>query len=169
MGNSVVHFEVIGRDTLERSRAAGPTLKERSHTMPKDFELSDPAFVGLFVSDVDAAADFYEKKLGFRRDPEVFPRAAVAFQSYPIPFAVMQVPPGVDLGSLPRPRLVPAIWFKTANSQVVHDALIEADVTILRPPSDGRFGRQFTFVDLDGYAITVYDRDAPPNGWDQTD
>jgi len=34
--------------------------------------------------------------------------------------------------------------------------------TFLRPPSDGRFGRQFTFVDLDGYAITIYDRDARP-------
>jgi catechol 2,3-dioxygenase-like lactoylglutathione lyase family enzyme len=117
---------------------------------------------------VQASADFYEKTLGFRRDPEDFP-GAVAFLSYPIPFAVMQARPGVDLDSLSRPLLVPAIWFKTAESQVVHDALVEAGVTILRPPSDGRFGRQFTFVDLDGYAITIYDRDAPPNGWDQTD
>ena len=31
---------------------------------------------------------------------------------------------------------------------------------------DGRFGRQFTFIDLDGYAITIYDRDAPAEGWD---
>ena len=28
-------------------------------------------------------------------------------------------------------------------------------------------GQQFTSVDLDGYAITIYDRDAPPNGWEQ--
>jgi hypothetical protein len=33
---------------------------------------------------------------------------------------------------------------------------------------EGRFGRQFTFVDLDGYAITIYDRDAPAEGWDNT-
>jgi catechol 2,3-dioxygenase-like lactoylglutathione lyase family enzyme len=137
--------------------------------MPKNFELSGPAFVGLFVRDVDAAADFYENKLGFRRDPEGFrvPGTGVTFLSYPIPFAVGQAPPGVDLDSLPRPHLVPAIWFKTANSQVVHDALVEEGVTILRPPTDGRFGRQFTFVDLDGYAITIYDRDAPPGGWEQ--
>jgi predicted enzyme related to lactoylglutathione lyase len=75
----------------------------------------------------------------------------------------------VDLDSLPRPRLVPAIWFKTANSQAVYDALVEEGVTILRPPADGRFGRQFTFVDPDGYAITIYDRDAPPGGWEQVD
>src|SRR5215213_1670940 len=69
--------------------------------MTKNFELSGPAFVGLFVRDVGAAADFYQNKLGFRRDPEVFPWPAVAFQSYPVPFAVMEAPPGVDLDSLP--------------------------------------------------------------------
>jgi catechol 2,3-dioxygenase-like lactoylglutathione lyase family enzyme len=134
--------------------------------MPKHFEVSGPAFVGLFVRDVQAAADFYEQKLGFRRDPEQFPTPAVAFLTYPIPFAVMQPPPGVDLESLPHPVRVPSVWFKASNSQAVHDALVEAGVTILRPPSDGRFGRQFTFVDLDGYAITMYDRDAPPDGWE---
>lgn len=135
--------------------------------MPKHFEVSGPAFVGLPVRDVAAAANFYEQKLGFRRDPEQFPTPAVGFLTYPIPFAVMQPPPGVDLDSIPRPIRYPAIWFKASNSQAVHDALVEAGVTILRPPSDGRFGRQFTFVDLDGYAITIYDRDAPPNGWEQ--
>ena|SRR2546428_3362603 len=133
--------------------------------MPKNFDLKGPAFVGLRVRDVAAAADFYEKRLGLRRDPEVFP-AGVGFLTYPIPFGLIQVPPGVDLDSIPRPILAPAIWFKTADSQAVHDALVEAGVTILRAPSDGRFGRQFTFVDLDGYAITIYDRDAPANGWD---
>jgi catechol 2,3-dioxygenase-like lactoylglutathione lyase family enzyme len=107
--------------------------------MTKNFELSGPAFVGLFVRDVGAAADFYQNKLGFRRDPEVFPWPAVAFQSYPVPFAMMEAPPGVDLDSLPRPHLALAIWFKTADSRVVHDALVEDGVTILRPPTDGRF------------------------------
>lgn len=135
--------------------------------MPRHYEVSGPAFVGLFVRDVQASAEFYEQKLGFRRDPEQFPTPAVGFLTYPIPFAVMQPPPGVDLESIARPVRVPSIWFKASNSQVVHDALAEAGVTILRPPSDGRFGRQFTFVDPDGYAITIYDRDAPPNGWEQ--
>jgi predicted enzyme related to lactoylglutathione lyase len=74
----------------------------------------------------------------------------------------------VDLDSIPRPITTLTIWFKTADSQVVHDALVEAGVPILRAPSQGRGGLQFTFVDPDGYAITIYDRDAPPDGWDQT-
>src|SRR5579859_789038 len=139
--------------------------------MPKNFELSGPAFIGLVVRDVEAAANFYEKKLGFRRDPENFktpssPSEAVAFLGYPVPFAVRQAPPGLNLDSMPRPILTPAVWFKTANSQVVHDALVKDGVTIFRPVSEGRFGRQFTFVDLDGYAITIYDRDAPSEGWE---
>lgn len=137
--------------------------------MPKEYELSGPSFVGLMVRDVAASAAFYEKTLGFRRDPESFGAAAnsaVAFLSLPIPFAVIAAPPAVNLDALPRPIPGPAVWFKTANSQVVHDVLVKAGVTILRPPSDGRFGRQFTFVDPDGYAITIYDRDAPPDGWE---
>jgi catechol 2,3-dioxygenase-like lactoylglutathione lyase family enzyme len=135
--------------------------------MPKNFEISGPSFVSLLVRDAKVSADFYEKKLGFRRDTEVFP-TGVGFLTYPIPFAVIQAPPGVDLNSMPRPITTPAVWFKTANSQVIHDALVEAGFTILRAPWNGRFGRQFTFIDPDGYAINIYDRDAPPDGWDQT-
>jgi catechol 2,3-dioxygenase-like lactoylglutathione lyase family enzyme len=134
--------------------------------MPKHYEVSGPAFIGLPVRDVATSAEFYEKKLGFRRDPEAFP-AGVGFLTYPTPFAVLPTPPGVNLDSLPRPIPGPVVWFKTANSQIVHDALVEAGVTILRAPSTGRFGRQFTFLDPDGYAITIYDRDAPPDGWEQ--
>ena len=136
--------------------------------MPKQFEVSGPAFIGLVVRDVKVSADFYEKTLGLRCDPEDFSSVvqAVAFLSYPIPFAVMAAPPGVDLDALPRPIPGPAVWFKASDSQAVHDALVKAGVTILRPPSEGRFGRQFTFQDPDGYAITIYDRDAPPDGWE---
>ena len=67
--------------------------------------------------------------------------------------------------SLDRKHEAPGIWFKAAESQAVHDALVEAGVTILREPFDGRFDRQFTFVDPDGYAITIYDRDEPAEGW----
>ena len=136
--------------------------------MAKNFDLKGPAFVGLRVRDVKTSADFYEKILGFRRDPAVFPNGAVAFLTYPIPFGLTQLPPGADWESFPSPVETPGIWFKAAGSQAVHDALVEASVTILRAPTDGRFGRQFTFVDPDGYAITIYDRDAPAEGWNHT-
>jgi len=142
--------------------------------MPREFELSGPAFVGLVVRDIARAAAFYEHTLGFRRDLEGFHTGtpatdAVTFLSYPVPFAVVKAPPAADLDALPRPLPGPAIWFKTGDSQQTHDALVAAGVPILRPPTDGRFGRQFTLLDPDGYAITIYDRDAPPNGWEQPD
>lgn len=140
--------------------------------MPAEFELSGPAFVGLIVRDVKASAEFYEQKLGFRRDPEGFRvpgGAGVTFLAYPIPFAIGPAPPGVNMDGLPRPILAPAVWFKTANSQVVHDSLVREGIAILRPLKTGRFGRQFTFVDPDGYAITIYDRDAPAEGWEKAD
>jgi catechol 2,3-dioxygenase-like lactoylglutathione lyase family enzyme len=140
-------------------------IRERSSFfMPGRFELSGPAFIGLRVRDLAVSTEFYEKVLGFRRDPEVFPNG-VAFLSYPIPFALSPLPPGAGWENMPRPIETPAIWFRTANSQVVHDALVEAGVAILRPPADGRFGRVFTFADPDGYAITIYDHDMPPDGW----
>lgn len=126
--------------------------------MSNSFEVSGPGFIGFAVRDVNTSVDFYEKKLGLKRDPEVFP-AGVGFLTRPIPFAVTPAPPGVDLESLPRPIRVPAIWFKADNSQAVYDSLVEAGVTILREPSTGRFGRQFTLLDPDGYAITIYDHD----------
>ncbi len=75
--------------------------------MPKHFEVSGPAFVGLLVRDVKVSAEFHEKKLGFKRDPAVFP-TDVNFLSYPVPFGLIQASPGVDLDSIPRPITTPA-------------------------------------------------------------
>jgi predicted enzyme related to lactoylglutathione lyase len=122
--------------------------------------ISGPGFVSLQVRDVAAAADFYEHTVGLKRDPLAFP-GAVAFLSTPIPFAVRAAPPGVNLDSLPTPGLGIALWFKAADGQAAHDALSKAGVTILKPPFDGPFGRTFIFADLDGYPITVYERDEP--------
>jgi len=122
--------------------------------------ISGPGFVSLLVRHVAAAADFYEHKVGLKRDPLVFP-GAVAFQTTPIPFAVRQAPPGVNLDGLPNPGLGVAVWFKAADRQAAHDAMSKAGVTILKPPYDGPFGRTFVFADLVGYPISVYEQDAP--------
>ncbi|HVU10027.1 MAG TPA: VOC family protein [Phototrophicaceae bacterium] len=136
--------------------------------MPADFELSGPSFIGFMVRDLEVAAEFYEKTLGLRRDPEGFkaPGKAVTFLTYPLPIALLAPPPGMDADKLPKPVRQPAIWFKTANTRIVYDSLVAAGVTILRPPSEGRFGTTFTFADPDGYALTIYDRDMPAGGWE---
>ncbi len=42
--------------------------------------------------------------------------------------------------------------------QQIHDALVAAGHEIVAAPIDGPFGRTFTFVDPDGYRITLHDR-----------
>ena len=121
--------------------------------------IGGPGFVSLLVRDVAASADFYEHKIGLKRDPFAFP-GAVAFLAT-IPFAVIAAPPGIDLGSLPTPGLGISLWFKATDGQAAYNALSEAGVTILKPPFDGPFGRTFTFADPDGYPITIYETDTP--------
>jgi len=122
--------------------------------------ISGPGFVSLLVRDLASAADFYEHKVGLKRDPQGFP-GAVAFKSTPIPFALVQAPAGVDLDKLPTPGLGISLWLKAADGQAAHDALSAASVTIVTAPYDGPFGRTFDFADLDGYPITVYENDEP--------
>lgn len=122
--------------------------------------ISGPGFVSLMVRDLATAADFYEHTVGLQRDPLGFP-GAVAFKSSPIPFAVLQAPPGVNLDSLPTPGLGVSVWLKAADGQAAYEALSKAGVTIRKPPYDGPFGRTFVFVDPDGYPITVYEHDEP--------
>jgi catechol 2,3-dioxygenase-like lactoylglutathione lyase family enzyme len=124
------------------------------------FELSGPTFIGIYVKDVKAAAEFYQKKLGFKPFPFNFPNA-VQFLTYPIPFAVIQLPQGNDLDQIKRPITTPQILFKTKDSKIVYDALVELGVEIFKPLKEGPFGKEFTFVDLDGYAIRIYDSDIP--------
>ena len=118
--------------------------------------ISGPGFVSLLVRDLAKAADFYEHKVGLKRDPQGFP-GAVAFKSAPIPFALAQAPAAVN----PTPGPGVSVWLKATDGQAAHDALSQAGVTIVKAPYDGPFGRTFVFVDPDGYSITVYEQDEP--------
>lgn len=129
-------------------------------TLSSNTGIGGPGFVSLLVRDVAAAADFYEHKIGLKRDPQAFP-GTVAFLTTPGFFAVRQLPPGEHLDSQTPPGRGIAVWFKAADGQAAYDALVKAGVTIVRHPFDGPFGRTFTFADLDGYSITVYERDEP--------
>jgi predicted enzyme related to lactoylglutathione lyase len=113
-----------------------------------------PDFVALQVRDLGASARFYEEKLGLERDPQSPPNAVV-FETEPIPFAVRE--PLVDLGAVDRLGWGVALWFRCDDAQELHRSLQQAGVPIAREPFDGPFGRTFSFVDPDGYAVTVHD------------
>jgi predicted enzyme related to lactoylglutathione lyase len=119
--------------------------------------VTGPDFLALQVRDVHRAAAFYQQHLGLRRAP-ASPPGAVVFATTPIPFAVRNPLPGVDLDTAGQPGLGVAVWLHAEDAQAVHDRLAAAGVPVPVAPFDGPFGRTFTFTDPDGYAITVHDR-----------
>ncbi|KAA6223972.1 VOC family protein [Streptomyces albofaciens JCM 4342] len=124
-------------------------------THPTSTSLDGPDFIALQVRDVEAAAAFCEERLGMRRAP-ASPPGAVVFATEPIPFAVREPLPGVDLDAVARPGLGVALWFRTADAQALHDRLAADGVTIISPPQYSPFGRTFTFAGPEGYAITAH-------------
>lgn len=119
--------------------------------------VTGPDFISLQTRDLDKAAAFYKQYLGLVQS-EAGPPHAVVFDTKPIAFALRDLVPGVDLDSVAQPGIGAAIWLHATNTQEIHDALVADGHTIAAAPIDGPFGRTFTFVDLDGYQITVHDR-----------
>lgn len=120
--------------------------------------VTGPDFIALQVRNLDRAAEFYETRLGLRRTP-VAPPGAVVFATAPIPFAVREPLPGVDLDqATPRPGVGVALWLHCDAAQELHNSLATSGTTILRAPEPGPFGLAFTFLDPDGYAITIHDQ-----------
>ncbi|HZG91926.1 MAG TPA: VOC family protein [Pseudonocardia sp.] len=118
--------------------------------------VTGPDFLALQVRDLERSASFYETRLGLRRRP-AGPPGAVVFDTSPIAFAVRDPLPGVDLDAAqPRPGFGVALWLAADDAQSVHDQLADAGVPIAVAPFDSPFGRTFTFIDPDGYAITVH-------------
>jgi predicted enzyme related to lactoylglutathione lyase len=119
--------------------------------------VTGPDFLALQVRDLDRSATFYESRLGLRRLP-ASPPGAVVFDTKPVPFAVREPLPGTDLeGASPGPGVGVSLWLLADEAQGVHDQLVAAGVPIVSVPVDGPFGRMFTFLDPDGYALTVHD------------
>jgi len=117
---------------------------------------SGPGFISLQVRDMAASAAFYEKYLGFARQPG--PPHAVVWATTPAAFAVREAAPGVDLDSVSQLGLGVGIWLHAPEAEKVHDALDADGIRITSAPIDGPFGRTFTFADPDGYLITLHDR-----------
>lgn len=118
--------------------------------------VTGPDFIALQVRDLERAATFYEARLGLRRAP-ASPPGAVVFITTPVPLAVREPLPGVNLDAGP-PGLGVALWLHSTDAQALHDALAAAGVPVVTPPFDGPFGRTFTFTDPDGYAVTIHDK-----------
>ncbi len=119
--------------------------------------VAGPDFIALQARDVAAAAAFYETQLGLRRAP-ASPPGAVVFATTPIPLAVREPLPGVNLDAAGRPGAGVALWLKADDTQALHDKLAAAGVLIVSAPADGPFGRQFAFADPEGHVITVHDQ-----------
>ncbi|ROP78695.1 putative enzyme related to lactoylglutathione lyase [Frigoribacterium sp. PhB107] len=119
--------------------------------------VTGPDFVSLQVRDLDASQAFYETHLGLVRSP-AGPPHAVVFTTTSIAFALRGLLPDTDLDSVAQPGLGVALWLHATDVQAIHDALVEAGVTVVAEPIDGPFGRTFTFADPDGYHVTLHDR-----------
>jgi predicted enzyme related to lactoylglutathione lyase len=118
--------------------------------------VTGPDFIALQVRDLERAATFYVERLGLRR-AAVSPPHAIVFDTSPIALAVRDPLPGVDLDTVPQLGAGVALWLHADDAQAIHDKLVDAGVQIVAPPSDGPFGRTFTFSDPDGYAVTIHD------------
>ena len=116
-----------------------------------------PDFISLQVRDLERSAAFYERHLGLTRT-ETAPPHAVVFDTQPIPFAVRERLPGVDLDALAQPSGGIGLWVRADDAQRVHDDLVAAGAGITSATIDGPFGRTFTFTDPDGYHVTIHDR-----------
>ncbi|RFA22719.1 VOC family protein [Subtercola boreus] len=116
-----------------------------------------PSFISLQVRDLETSAAFYEKHLGLTRSP-AGPPHAVVFDTKPVSFAVRDTLPGVDLDQIAQPGQGMALWMHAADAESIHDQLAAIGTTIVTAPFDGPFGRTFTFVDPDGYQVTLHDR-----------
>lgn len=118
--------------------------------------ITGPDFIALQVRDLDAAAAFYEDVVGLAR-AAFSPPHAVVFDTMPT-FALRDPLPGVDLDSARQLGLGVVIWLHDPEAMALHAAIVAAGGTIVQDPFDGPFGTTFVFRDLDGYAITVHDR-----------
>lgn len=121
--------------------------------------IGGPSFISLQVRDLERSAAFYESVVGLTRTA-FSPPHAVVFDTAPIAFAVRDAEPSVDLDAV-RLGVGISLWFHDPEGEALHTSLVAAGVTISREPSVGPFGLTFTFVDLDGYAITVHNQLSP--------
>jgi predicted enzyme related to lactoylglutathione lyase len=79
----------------------------------------------------------------------------VVYRTQPIPLAVRAA-----LEPLPEGRLGVglALWLQADGADELIAAVADAGRPVVEPPSEGASGRQATFLDPDGYRITLHGR-----------
>ena len=112
-----------------------------------------PDFIAIQVRDLAQSRGFYEDVLGLEVNPDG-PQHAVVFDSQPIPFAVRE--PLVDLDQVDRLGWGIVLWVGCDDVDELFTRVTASGATITQPVSDGAFGRQFGFLDPDGYAIVAH-------------
>ena len=110
-------------------------------------------FVALLVKNLEASKKFWIEKIGLNPLPKI-PPGEIVFDTKPIPFALRN--PLVDLNAANRLGWGVALWMHADDIDTLYKRVIEQGVVIVAPKSQGAFGPQFTFSDIDGYTITVH-------------
>jgi predicted enzyme related to lactoylglutathione lyase len=112
-----------------------------------------PSFLAFQVQDIEKSKMFYMDVVGLDLDPHS-PDHAYVFKTTPISFAIRE--PLVDLSEVPKLGWGVSPWFSATDIDGLREKLEAHEVPILGETQPGPFGRFFTFVDPDGYTITVH-------------
>ncbi|HTT14493.1 MAG TPA: VOC family protein [Thermoplasmata archaeon] len=122
---------------------------------PTTTDVSGVDFVALQVSDLERSRRFWIESVGLEAAPQA-PPGAVVFATTPIPFAITT--PKVDLRASTRLGWGVSLWIRIEDPDALCAKLKGQGVPILAEVSEGKFGRQFTFADPDGYAFVAHGR-----------
>jgi predicted enzyme related to lactoylglutathione lyase len=112
-----------------------------------------PSFLAFQVRDIEKSKSFYTDIFGLEIDPHG-PDHAYVFKTTPISFAIRE--PLVDLSEVQKLGWGISAWFQATDIDGLREKLEANNVPILVETQPGPFGRFFTFVDPDGYTITVH-------------
>lgn len=126
---------------------------QQADTEEQVARLVGPDFIALQVSDLETSKRFYVDVLGLEA-LQASPPAAVLFDTEPIPFAVRE--PLVDLEASSRLGWGVSLWMNCEDVDGLHGRIVDAGAAVTQPLSDGPFGRQFAFLDPDGYQIIAH-------------
>jgi predicted enzyme related to lactoylglutathione lyase len=117
-------------------------------------KLLGPDFLSLQVRNLSASRAFYTEMLRLSIDERFDTADFVLFDTNSVPLGLSAARVNLDGGV--------TLWIDCDDVDALHTKLQAAGTTIIKPPSDGPFGRNFVFADPDGYRITVNQ-----NPWDR--